>query len=63
MFISPIKLNEFRKENGKYIYSSISSPGPLKPIGNSVSSDRMWENIDEFMPAPAKTIISAEKVG
>lgn len=61
--VAPIQIQNFRKSGDTYIYDSIQAPDSFLSINTSLNSDKMWSNIDEFMPAPFKLSLSAEKVG
>ena len=60
MLVAPIQIKDFKKDRDKYTYSGIL-PSELIDIGTSSSMiEKMWENIDEFMPVPFKVSITTE---
>lgn len=61
VLVAPIQLLNFRKDNDQYMYDGISAPQSFMSINTSLNTDKMWENIDEFMPAPFKLSITTEK--
>lgn len=63
LMVAPIQIQNFRKSGDTYIYDGIQAPDSFLSINTSLNSDKMWSNIDEFMPAPFKLSLSAEKVG
>lgn len=62
LLVAPIQISGFRKDGDDYIYDGIQAPNSFISINTSLNSDKMWENIDEFMPAPFKLSVTAEKV-
>lgn len=60
LLVAPIQITDFKKDGDSYNYSGIL-PSNLTVVGNQSTADRMWENIDEFMPAPFKVNITTEK--
>lgn len=63
LMVAPIQIQNFRKSGDTYIYDGITSPDSFITLNTSLNSDQMWTNIDEFMPAPFKLSVSAEKIG
>ncbi len=61
MLVAPIQMLNFRKEGDTYTYDGIISPKSFISINISLNSNKMWDNIDEFMPAPFKLSITTEK--
>ncbi len=61
MLISPIRLVNFRKEGNKYTYDSLDFPSSYTMINEGHKGERVWENIDEFMPAPFELNITTEE--
>ena len=61
LLVAPIQISNFRKEGNTYIYDGINAPESFTSINTSLNSDKMWENIDEFMPAPFKLSITTEE--
>ena len=62
MLVAPIQILNFRKEGDTYIYDEISAPESFTSVNTSLNTDKMWDNIDEFMPAPFKLSITTEDV-
>lgn len=61
LFVAPIKIENFRKEGDSYVYDGVSTGLSFESIINtSINSDKMWDNIDEFMPAPFTFDITTE---
>lgn len=58
--VAPIQIRGFRRSGDTYIYDGIDSPNTFITINTSVNSQKLWDNIDEFMPAPFKVSVSAE---
>lgn len=48
--VAPIQLTNFRREGDQYVYDGISHS--ILTTNTSYNSNKMWENIDEFMKAP-----------
>lgn len=61
LLVAPIQISNFRKEGNTYIYDGINAPESFTSINTSLNTDKMWENIDEFMPAPFKLSITTEE--
>ena len=62
LLVAPIQISGFRRDNDNYVYDGIQLPTSFVSINTSLNSNKMWENIDEFMPAPFKLSVTAEKV-
>lgn len=62
LLVAPIKIEDFKKNGDDYSYSGISYPDSFLSITTSFNTDKMWENIDEFMPVPFKLSITANQV-
>ena len=60
MMIAPIQITDFKKDGDSYTYSGITSPETIIEIGAQSTAGKMWDNIDEFMPAPFKLNITTE---
>lgn len=58
LLVSPIKIDNFRKEGDTYIYDGIKANESFAVLNTSLNSDKLWANIDEFMPAPFKLSIT-----
>ena len=58
MMVAPIKINNFRPEGDTYTYDGITYNSPTIFIDTSLNTDKMWDNIDQFMPAPYSTSVS-----
>ena len=54
LMIAPIQITDFKKDGDSYSYSGINTPETITEIGTQLNEDKMWDNIDEFMPAPFK---------
>lgn len=61
MLVAPIQFINFRKDSDQYIYDGIIAPESFTSVNTSLNTDKMWENIDEFMPAPFKLSITTER--
>ena len=61
LLVAPIQIAGFRKDEDKYIYDGIQFPNSFVSLNTSLNSNKMWENIDEFMPAPFKLTVTTEK--
>lgn len=62
LLVAPIQITDFKKDvDGSYTYSGILAPATLTSVGDEIHTDKMWENINEFMPAPFKISVSTEK--
>lgn len=59
--VAPIQINNFRRDGDQYIYDGILAPESFTSINTSLNTDKMWDNIDEFMPAPFKLSITTEQ--
>lgn len=63
LMVAPIQIQNFRKSGDTYIYDGITYPDSFITLNTSLNTDKMWNNIDEFMPAPFKLSLSAERLG
>ena len=63
LMVAPIQIRGFRRSGDTYIYDGIDSPNTFITINTSVNSQKLWDNIDGFMPAPFKVSVSAEQAG
>lgn len=61
LLVAPIQIANFKKEGDTYIYDGINAPESFTAINTSFNTDKMWDNIDEFMPAPFKLSITTEE--
>lgn len=64
LLVAPIQIKDFKKIPGtdQYEYSGISAPNSFMSIDTSLNTQKMWDNIDEFMPAPFKLSLTAERL-
>ena len=62
MLVAPIKIENFRPDGDSYTYDGITYTSPATFIDTSLNTDKMWDNIDQFMPAPYSVSVSAEKL-
>lgn len=62
MMVAPIKIDNFRPEGDTYTYDGIVYNSPTIFIDTSLNTDKMWDNIDQFMPAPYSVSVSSEKL-
>ena len=60
LFVAPIQIRDFKKDGDTYTYNGILAPVTFTPINSNISN--MWENIDEFMPAPFKVSVSTKEI-
>ena len=58
MMVAPIKIDSLRPEGDTYTYDGITYNSPTIFIDTSLNTDKMWDNIDQFMPAPYSTSVS-----
>lgn len=63
LMVAPIQIRGFRKSGDTYIYDGIDSPNTFITINTSINSQKLWDNIDGFMPAPFQVSVSAEQAG
>lgn len=61
LLVAPIQIANFRKEEDTYIYDGINYSESFTSVNTSLNTDKMWDNIDEFMPAPFKLSITTEE--
>lgn len=61
MLVAPIQISNFRRDGDSYIYDGIVAPESFTSINTSLNTDKMWSNIDEFMPTPFKLSITTEQ--
>lgn len=59
LMVAPIQIRGFRKSGDTYIYDGITSPETFITINTSLNSQKLWDNIDDFMPAPFSVSVSA----
>ncbi len=59
--VAPIQITNFRKDGDNYAYDGILAPQSFTTISTSLSEEKLWENIDEFMPAPFKLSITTQE--
>lgn len=62
MLVAPIKIDNFRPDGDTYTYDGITYSSPATFIDTSLNTDKMWDNIDQFMPAPFAVSVSVEKL-
>lgn len=62
LLVAPIQISGFKKQDNTYIYDGIEAPNSFISINTSLNSDKMWENIDEFMPNPFSLSVTSEDV-
>lgn len=60
MLVAPIKIDNFRPDGDTYTYDGITYTSPATFIDTSLNTDKMWDNIDQFMPAPYSVSVSSE---
>lgn len=60
LMVAPIQIRGFRRSGDTYIYDGITSPDTFITINTSINNQKLWDNIDGFMPAPFKVSVSAE---
>ena len=60
LLVSPIQLKGFRKENNKYLFDGIIANSSYENITPN-NNEKLWDNIDDFMPAPFKLNITTEQ--
>lgn len=63
LMVAPIQIRGFRKSGDTYIYDGITSPETFITINTSLNSQKLWDNIDDFMPAPFSVSVSAQQAG
>ena len=63
MLVSPIQISNFRKDGDTYVYDGISVSESFMPVSASLKTDKMWDNINEFMAAPFKLSLTTEQAG
>lgn len=63
LMVAPIQIRGFRRDGDTYIYDGITSPDTFITINTSLNSQKLWDNIDGFMPAPFRVSVSAEQAG
>ena len=63
LMVAPIQIRGFRRNGDTYIYDGIDSPNTFITINTSLNSQKLWDNIDDFMPAPFKVSVSAQSAG
>lgn len=60
LLIAPIQISNFRKNGDQYIYDGIENYETFTSVTKEINTDKMWDNIDEFMPAPFRLSITTE---
>lgn len=61
MLIAPIQIRNFRRNGDVYIYDGISTSSDIF-VETQANERKIWEQINEFMPAPFKLSITTEKL-
>ncbi len=61
LMVAPIQITDFKKDGDSYTYSGITTSETITEVGVQLNADKMWENIDEFMPAPFKLNITTSE--
>lgn len=62
VYVAPIKLNNFRKENGAWVHDGISTQEKLFESITILSDVNMQNNLDDFLPQPVQINVIPEKV-
>ena len=57
LLVAPIKINNFRLDEDKYIYDGVTSTIEFDRVNTQITPER-WNKIDTFMPAPFKFNLS-----
>lgn len=61
--VSPIQLKNFKRSGDTYIYDGIEAVDSFVIISSALKSQKLWDNINDFMPEPFKISLSAQNVG
>ena len=61
--VSPIQIKDFKKDGNTYTYDGINAPESFINMDLSLNQHKMWNNIDEFMPASFQLSVTGQNVG
>lgn len=62
LFVAPIKLNNFRWDNDQWTFDGLDISHPIVELNQEIS-DKIWNNIDKFLPPRINITLTSEEIG